>query len=451
MATMNLTEPLRVQLGLSLKAAREAGHFSAAEVCEKALGLAKGTHVAVSRLERGILATDKVDHLEKLCCYYGKTPDELMPGLGQMLVHAKTTDPAATHPQAQVPVPSDKALRRTDIPKMAEVLAEPGEGKVLGALLDGRTATDRAEPKKVFSNGGTIVDDSLNFAEFERTHATASSPSSFVPEVTVSTEPFFASASSEAALPEAQELSAPSVSLVTGPSSCEEVLTVDNALAASAWSPLRHQEAETKGSASVENPNTGSAVSDTAPMLGEALFPGADSVEAVTLAESQHSADPVPTAGPATVVRETTLAELPDSARAAPHPTATLPPSAQPTSQPMSEPVISSERLAGARVSAPSPEAPLSKLVSDAEQYRTASAPGPTQEGGSVQYRLRKLRLDLKLSPEELAARLSKQVKVAEREVLWWEAAQRRPNPAQLAALAGLAKTTTKWVMTGKA
>lgn len=78
--TVNLTEAQLIELGLALKEAREARGFSAAQVCEEALGYSAGSHVAVTRLERGIIAQPKWAILKKLAEFYGVSLEELLPG-----------------------------------------------------------------------------------------------------------------------------------------------------------------------------------------------------------------------------------------------------------------------------------------------------------------------------------------------------------------------------------
>ncbi len=58
------------QLGARLVELRQAKQVSASLVAAEALGYG-GSHVAVTRLERGILAEPREDHLHKLAAYYG--------------------------------------------------------------------------------------------------------------------------------------------------------------------------------------------------------------------------------------------------------------------------------------------------------------------------------------------------------------------------------------------
>jgi hypothetical protein len=88
---------------------------------------------------------------------------------------------------------------------------------------------------------------------------------------------------------------------------------------------------------------------------------------------------------------------------------------------------------------------------------RSAKTPMPTfepkdSEVASLQLRLRQVRAYLKWSPAEMATRLSsREVTVTERDVKAWEAAERRPSPAQFDALVRVTEVDLTWLKTGQA
>jgi transcriptional regulator with XRE-family HTH domain len=69
-------------LGERLARLREDKGLSAAQVAHQALGYDNGSHVAVTRLERGLLAHPRQEHLQKLAAFYGVSLASLMAGEG---------------------------------------------------------------------------------------------------------------------------------------------------------------------------------------------------------------------------------------------------------------------------------------------------------------------------------------------------------------------------------
>ncbi len=64
-------------LGSRLAELRRGKGATAVEVATKVLGYSNGSHVAVTRLERGLLVRPRLDHLQALAAYYSVTPEHL--------------------------------------------------------------------------------------------------------------------------------------------------------------------------------------------------------------------------------------------------------------------------------------------------------------------------------------------------------------------------------------
>lgn len=75
--TLDLAD--RLELGSRLRRLREGTGLTTLQVAEQVLGY-KGSHAAVSRLERGVFATINLSHLDTLAAFYGTTREALLGG-----------------------------------------------------------------------------------------------------------------------------------------------------------------------------------------------------------------------------------------------------------------------------------------------------------------------------------------------------------------------------------
>jgi transcriptional regulator with XRE-family HTH domain len=128
-------------LGNRLRDLRMGRNLSAAQVAEEALGYGGGSHVAVTRLERGILKHPRRDHLAALAQYFEVPFEDLVPAETMKALQAseESTKPAQTVPKAKaVPskaAPSPKTLAgRVHQMRQAAQLSVPEFAKELSAL-----------------------------------------------------------------------------------------------------------------------------------------------------------------------------------------------------------------------------------------------------------------------------------------------------------------------------
>ncbi len=94
------TEQLQT-LGSRLAELRRGKGVTAVEVATTVLGYSNGSHVAVTRLERGVLVRPRLDHLKSLAGYYGVEPEHLfIPVLTGHSEAPEAVTPPAPKPQA---------------------------------------------------------------------------------------------------------------------------------------------------------------------------------------------------------------------------------------------------------------------------------------------------------------------------------------------------------------
>ena len=65
-------------IGSRLVQLREAKGLSAVQVARDALGYDNGSHVAVTRLERAVIAVPRIEHLQQLAAFFGVEPEHLL-------------------------------------------------------------------------------------------------------------------------------------------------------------------------------------------------------------------------------------------------------------------------------------------------------------------------------------------------------------------------------------
>lgn len=99
-----LNDDQRILLGQRLKELRQQRELSAAHLAEQALGYQNGSHVAITRLERGILSAPRKDHLEKLAAFFGIEPELLF-------VSELEQEPSATPRTSKLAAAPVKSLR----------------------------------------------------------------------------------------------------------------------------------------------------------------------------------------------------------------------------------------------------------------------------------------------------------------------------------------------------
>jgi len=129
--TATLDDDQLIELGLELKKAREACEFSAAHVCETVLGYSHGSHVAVTRLERGLIAQPKLSILKRLCDAYGISLGQLHPSLDAAT--NLSSQEASAGDIASLPVPAKVKRCRRELQLSVEAFAKAVSGN--GALV----------------------------------------------------------------------------------------------------------------------------------------------------------------------------------------------------------------------------------------------------------------------------------------------------------------------------
>ncbi len=114
---------LRV-LGARLVQLREARGLSAAQVAKEALGYDNGSHVAVSRLERAIVAKPRREHLVKLAAFYNVPQAQLLPDKSDATQPA-TNELSQPAPRAGKPGRQQRISQQSSRSKMTKPPADP--------------------------------------------------------------------------------------------------------------------------------------------------------------------------------------------------------------------------------------------------------------------------------------------------------------------------------------
>jgi transcriptional regulator with XRE-family HTH domain len=156
------------ELGARLVKLREERGLSAAYVAHEVLGYSNGSHVAVTRLERGILPQPRRDHLEKLAAYYEVEPSRLM--IEKTAESAPVTAPAVAKPAEKAPVKAPvKAHVKASVkpgpqPKAAKRVPDTFAGRV--QHIREMAELDEREFAQELSKHGAIIT-TINVSSWE--------------------------------------------------------------------------------------------------------------------------------------------------------------------------------------------------------------------------------------------------------------------------------------------